>query len=144
MMLRRRQGGGIRSLRSVVRVWFCRSWSTVEVVGAAPERINLPQLHFHIGGVLHGGVSELMASCVCRFLELAALSFLDSVVEAEAAIPSGVFFLLFCPCCYGVGSDVMVKQGDMLSLLLRCWLRCHGGARMCCPGVRANNCPRRQ
>jgi hypothetical protein len=36
---------------------------------------------------------------------------LDGVVEAEAAIPSGVSFLLLCPRYYGVGSDVMVEQG---------------------------------
>jgi hypothetical protein len=64
------------------------------VVGAAPGRINLPQLHSHTGSVLHDGVSKLMASCVCRFLGLSALSFLDGVVETEAAIPSGVSFLL--------------------------------------------------
>jgi hypothetical protein len=81
------------------------------VVGAAPGRINLPQLHSHTGGVLHGGISELMASCVYRFLRSAAFSFLDGVVEAEAAIPSGVSFLLLCPRYYGVGSDVMVEQG---------------------------------
>jgi hypothetical protein len=81
------------------------------MVGAAPGRINLPKLHSHTGGVLHGGVSELMTSYVCRFLRLAALSFLDGVVEAEAAIPSGVSILLLCPRYYDVGSDVMVKQG---------------------------------
>jgi hypothetical protein len=36
---------------------------------------------------------------------------LDGVVEAEAAIPLGVYILLLCPCCYGVGSDVMVEHG---------------------------------
>jgi hypothetical protein len=109
-LLQRRWGGGIRSLRSVVRFWFCRSWSAVGVVGAASGRINLPQLHSHTGGVLHGGVSELMASCDCRFLGSAAFSFLDGVVEAEAAIPSGVSILLLCPRYYGVGSNVMVEQ----------------------------------
>jgi hypothetical protein len=34
----------------------------------------------------------------------------DGVVEAEPAIPSGVFILLLCPRYYGVGSDVMVEQ----------------------------------
>jgi hypothetical protein len=42
---------------------------------------------------------------------LAALSFLDGVVEAEVAIPSGVSILLLCPRYYGVGSDVMVEHG---------------------------------
>jgi hypothetical protein len=42
---------------------------------------------------------------------LEALSFLDGVVKAEAAIPSGVSILLLCPRYYGVGSDVMVEQG---------------------------------
>ena len=81
------------------------------MVGAAPGRINLPQLHSHTGGVLHGGVSELMASSACRFLGLAALGFLDGVVEAEATIPSGVSLLLLYPRYYGVGSNVMVEQG---------------------------------
>jgi hypothetical protein len=90
------------------------SWSVIGVVRAAPGWINLPQLYFHTGGVLHGGVSELMTSCVCRFLGLAALSFLDGIVVAEAAIPSGVYVLLLCPCCYGVGSDVMVEHGGCL------------------------------
>jgi hypothetical protein len=35
---------------------------------------------------------------------------LDGVVEAEAAIPSGVSILLLCPRYYDVGSDVMVEQ----------------------------------
>jgi hypothetical protein len=85
------------------------------VVGAASRRINLPQLHSHTGGVLHDAVSELMASCVCQFLRLAALSFLDGVVEAEVAIPSGVSILLLCPRCYDTGSDVMVKQGGCVA-----------------------------
>jgi hypothetical protein len=80
------------------------------VVGTAPGRINLSRLHSHIGGLLYGDVSELMASCVCRFLGLAALSFLDGVVEVEAAIPSDVSILLLCLYYYDVGSDVMVKQ----------------------------------
>jgi hypothetical protein len=42
---------------------------------------------------------------------LAAFNFLDAVVEAEAAIPSGVSIVLLYPRYYGVGSDVMVKQG---------------------------------
>jgi hypothetical protein len=104
------QGVGIWSLRYVVRVWFRRSWSVVGVVGAASGRINLPQLHSRTDGVIHGGVSELMESRAYRFLRLAALSFLDGVVEAEAAIPSGVSILLLCPYCYGVGSDVMVGR----------------------------------
>jgi hypothetical protein len=32
-------GGGIQSLRSIVRVWFYRSWSAVGVVGATPNQI---------------------------------------------------------------------------------------------------------
>jgi hypothetical protein len=53
-----------------------------------------------------------MASCVCRLLGSAAFSFLDGVIEAKAAIPSGVSFLLLCIRYYGVGSDVMVEQGE--------------------------------
>jgi hypothetical protein len=33
------------------------------------------------------------------------------IVEAEEAVPSGVFILLLCSRCYGVGSDIMVEQG---------------------------------
>jgi hypothetical protein len=44
-------------------------------------------------------------------LGLAALSFLDGVIEAEAAIPSGVSIVLLRPRCYCVGSDIMVEQG---------------------------------
>jgi len=81
------------------------------VVGAAPGRINLPQLHSHTGGVLHGGVSELMGSCVCRSFRSAVLGFMDGVGEAAAATPSGVSLLLLCPRCCGVVSNVMVEQG---------------------------------
>ena len=73
----------------VVRCW---------VVGEASGRINLFQLHSHIGGVLHGSVSELMASCVCRS---AVLGFMDGVGEATAATPSYVYFLLLRTLCHG-------------------------------------------
>jgi hypothetical protein len=76
------------------------------VVEATRGRINLPQLYSHTGGVLHDGISELMASYGCRFLGLTALSFLDGVVDAEAAIPSGMSILLLCPRYYGVSSSV--------------------------------------
>ena len=95
----------------VLRARNSLAWRAVGVVGAAPRRISLPQLHSHTGGVLHGGVLELMASCACRFLGSAALGFLDGVIEAVAEIPSGVSLLLLCPRYYGVGSDVMVEQG---------------------------------
>jgi hypothetical protein len=42
------------------------------VVGAAPRRINLPQLYSHTGVDLHGGVSELMATFACRSFRSAA------------------------------------------------------------------------
>jgi hypothetical protein len=42
-------------------------------VGAAPRRINLPQLSFHTSGVLHN-VSELMAMCACQSFRSAAWS----------------------------------------------------------------------
>ena len=90
------------------------SWCTDGVVGAAPGRINLLQLHSHTGGVFYGGVSELMASCVCRSFRSVALEFLDGVGEAAAAIPSGVFLLLLCPRCCGVFSNVIVKQGGFI------------------------------
>lgn len=66
------------------------------------------------GGAHHGGVSELMTSCVCRSFRSAALGFMDDVGEAAAMTPSGVSLLLLCPCCYGVISDVMVKQGGFI------------------------------
>ena len=84
------------------------------MMGAAPGRINLPQPHSHTDGVLHGGVSELMASCLCRSLRSTALGFMDGVDEAAAATPSGVSLLLLCPRCCGVVSDVMVKQGGFV------------------------------
>ena len=96
-LLRRKEEGGTPFLHSVVRFWICRSWCVVGVVGAAPGRINLPQPHSHTGGVFHGGVSELMASCLCRSLRSTALGFMDGVDDAAAATPSGVSFLLLCP-----------------------------------------------
>jgi hypothetical protein len=36
------------------------------VVGGTPRRINLLHLYSHTGGVLHGGVSEVMATCDVR------------------------------------------------------------------------------
>ena len=97
--------GGGRVERGVV----VRCWCVVGVVGATTRRINLPQLHSHTSGVLHGGVSEVMTSCVCRSLRLANLGFMDGVGEA-AATPSVVSLLLLCPRCCGVLSDVMVEQ----------------------------------
>ena len=98
-------------LRSVVRFWICRSWCTVGVVGAAPGRINLTQLHSHTGSAVHGGVSELMASCDCQSFRSVVLGFMDDVGEAAVATSSGVSLLLLCLCCCGVVSDVMVEQG---------------------------------
>jgi hypothetical protein len=80
---------------------------------------------------------SLLASYVCRFLGLVDLSFLDGVVEAEAAIPLGVSILLFCPCCYDIGSNDMVEQegcvlqeyaqtvvcaGDRWKMCILCWV----------------------
>ena len=90
-------GRGTPFLRSVVRFWICRSWCAVGVVEAAPGRINLPQLHSHIGGAVHGGVSELMALCDCRFFRSAVLGFMDDADEAAATTPSGVSLFLLCP-----------------------------------------------
>jgi hypothetical protein len=50
---------------------------------------------------------------------LAALSFLDGVVEAEAVIPSGVSILLLCPRYYDVGFDIMVEQGGCVVQVTR-------------------------
>ena len=81
------------------------------MVGAAPGRINLVQLHSHIGSVLHGGISELTSSCVCRSFRSAALKFMDGVGEAATATPSGVSLLLLCPRCCSVVSGVVVERG---------------------------------
>ena len=59
-------------LRLIVLVRVCLLWGVVRVVGAAAGKINLPQLHSHTGGDLHGGVSELMATCAAMALALAA------------------------------------------------------------------------
>ena len=60
--------------RSVVRVSLVFSWGAVGVVGAAPGRINLPQLHSHTGDDLHGGASDLMATCAAPSFRSAAWS----------------------------------------------------------------------
>ena len=90
------------------------SWYAVGVVGAAPRRINLPQHHSHSYGVLNGGVSELLASCVSRSFRSAASGFMDGIGEAVAVTPSGVSLLLHCPPCCGVVSDAMVEQGGFV------------------------------
>jgi hypothetical protein len=74
--LLRPEGGGTSFLRSglVFRVRVCLLWCVVVVVGATAGRINLPQLYSHTGGVLHGGVSQLMASCASRSFRSAAWS----------------------------------------------------------------------
>ena len=79
-----------------------------------PGRINPPQLHSHTGGAHHSGISELMASCVCRSFRSAVFGFMDGVGEAAAATPSGVSLLLLCPRCCGIVSDVMVEQGGFI------------------------------
>ena len=121
----------------------------------APGRINLPQLHSHTGGVLHGGVSELSASCVCRSFRSAKLGFMDGVGEAAAATPSGVSLLLLCPRCCGVVSAAMVEQRGfvqeyvqtvvctddswkMMHLVVRLWCEADGSGsllRYRCAGV---------
>jgi hypothetical protein len=82
----------------VVRARKSFPWHAVGVVGATLGRINLPYLHSHTRGVLHGGISEVMASCACRSFRSAAFGFMDGVGEAAAA-PSDVVVLLFCPRC---------------------------------------------
>ena len=94
----------------VIRVRKFLAWCVVGVVGAAPGQINLPQLYSHTGGVLHGGVSELVAQCACRSFRSVAVGFMDGVGEAAAATPSDGFFLLLCPRCCGVVSGAMVEQ----------------------------------
>jgi hypothetical protein len=91
-------------------------WSVAGGGRSGVQTNNLPQLHSHTSGVLHGGVSELMASCVCRFLRLVALSFLDGIVEAEEAIPSSVSILLLCSRYYGVGPTSWWSREDVLRM----------------------------
>jgi hypothetical protein len=88
------------------------------MVGATPRRINLPQLHSYIDGVLHGGVLELMASCGCRFLGLTALSFLNGIVEAGGDP---------IRCVHPPAVPVTTVLTPM-------------SERMCCLGVRADGC----
>jgi hypothetical protein len=42
--------------------------------GSDARQINLSQLHSYIGGDLHGGVSELVATCACRSFRSAVWS----------------------------------------------------------------------
>ena len=93
-----------------IRVRIVLAWCVVGVVGAALGQINLPQLHSHTGVVLHGGVSELVALCVCRSFRLVAVGFMDGVGEAATATTSDGVFLLLCPRCCGVVSGTMVEQ----------------------------------
>ena len=74
--LRRCEEVGTMALRRrpVVRISLVFSWGAVGVVGAASERINLPQLLSYTSEDLHGGASELMATCAARSFRLAAWS----------------------------------------------------------------------
>jgi hypothetical protein len=78
------------------------------------RRINLPHLHSHTGSVLHGGVSEVMASCSCRSFRSTVFSYIDSVGKAAAATPLDVSVLLLCPRCCGAASDIIVEQGGFV------------------------------
>ena len=84
------------------------------MVGATPGQINLPQLYSHTGVVLHGGVSELVASCACQSFRSVAIAFMDGVGKAAAATPSDEFFLLLCPCYCGVVSDALLEHREEL------------------------------
>jgi hypothetical protein len=68
----KREGDLVSLLDFRTRVYLL--WCVVGVVGAAAGQINLPQLYSHIGGDLHDGVSELMASYACRSFRSVAWS----------------------------------------------------------------------
>jgi hypothetical protein len=59
-------GGWGASFLRVVRVRVFLLWCVVGVVGATSGQIKLSPLHSHIDDDLHGGVSELMATCARR------------------------------------------------------------------------------
>jgi hypothetical protein len=69
--LRRQEEKGTLFLCLVVRVRVCLLWCNVGVAGAVARRINLPHLHSHTGDDLHGGVSQVMATCADRFFKSA-------------------------------------------------------------------------
>jgi hypothetical protein len=74
LSLQRQEGEGTSFLYLVVRVRVCLLWCTVGGVEAAPGRINLPHLYSHTDDDFHGGVSEVMATCIVRFIRSAAWS----------------------------------------------------------------------
>jgi hypothetical protein len=47
--------------------------------------------------VLHGGVSELMATCTRRSFKSTTLGFMDGVTEVVAATLTDLDVLLLCP-----------------------------------------------
>jgi hypothetical protein len=59
-------GRGTLFLRFEGRVRACLLCCVVGMMGVVPGQINLPQLHSHTGGDLHGSISELMEMCACR------------------------------------------------------------------------------
>ena len=85
------------------------------MVGAVPGQINLPKLQSHTDVVLHGDVSELVASCAYRSFRSATLRFMNVVSEAVA--------MGFSFCSVPV---------------LRRSLQCHGEAERFFPGVHAD------
>jgi hypothetical protein len=119
---RRHEGGGTSFLRSglVVRVSFCLLWCVVGVVGAASGEINLPQLHSHTGGDLHGGVSELLATCACRSFRSAAWSSRRSS-DLARSVSQRVTGVCRCPRrCWGPWRGECSK----LRMLVRGWWIC--------------------
>jgi hypothetical protein len=85
----------------------------VVVVGATAGRINLSQLYSHTGGILHGGVSELMVSCACRSFRSVVWSSRHSSDLARSVFwrVAGV-----CRFCGGAGG-----QGEVGALERGCW-----------------------
>lgn len=88
LLLRRQEGGDRASLflhgsegldgSGMVRYWGGGS-------GFRPNKSA--QLYFHTGVFLHGGVSELVSSCVCRSLRSVVLGFMDGVGQAKTRGP---------------------------------------------------------
>jgi hypothetical protein len=81
------------------------------VVEGALWQINLLQILSHTGGVLHDGVSELMALFACRSFILTTLGFMEG---GRQATPSDLSVLLHYPCRRGVVFGDMVEQGGFV------------------------------
>jgi hypothetical protein len=113
-------GTGTSFLRLVVRVRVFLLWCAIGVVGVAPERINLPHLYSHTGDDLHGGISEVMATCVVWSFRLVAWSSRRSLDLARS--------VSWCVAdlCWWLGRVVSLERGCLSE----------GGESVVLPGLR--------